>query len=304
MSTGTTVRGSTFGIFALLAATLFWAGNYVVGGAAVSSISPLDLTASRWVIALVPLLALAHLIEKPDWSAVARSWPTMIAPALLGLLAYNFLLYSALQHTTPVSASLINAFNPALISLAAALFLQQRLNGTSIAGIGVALVGVLWVLSDGHPTALLSSGLGLGDLLMVGAICAWTAYTLSGRRRSTIPPITATAVQALIVIVVLIPVVLLTGGPHIPTEPGTIWALLFVGLGPSVVSYVMWNKALTVIPPARAGVFLNLITVFTVVISVGLGQSFTLAQAIGGVTVIAGVVLTNLKALRRPTETT
>ncbi|NIL75778.1 DMT family transporter [Rhodococcus sp. B10] len=300
MSTGTTARATVLGMGALLAATLFWAGNYVVGGAAVSSISPLDLTASRWVIALVPLLALAQLIEKPDWSVVARSWPTMIAPALFGLLAYNFLLYSALQHTTPVSASLINAFNPALISLAAALFLHQRLNRTSVLGIGVALVGVLWVLSDGHPTTLVSTGLGLGNVLMVGAICAWTAYTLLGRRRTTIPPITATAVQAVIVIVVLTPVVLLTGGPHIPVESGPIWALLFVGLGPSVISYVMWNKALTVIPPARAGVYLNLITVFTVLISVALGQPFSLAQAVGGVTVIAGVILTNLNALRRP----
>lgn len=292
-------RGTLLGVLALIGATLFWAGNYVIGGEAVDAISPLDLTAMRWVIALIPLLVLAQIIERPNWRAVARSWRSMVLPALLGLLAYTFFLYSALEHTTAVNASLINAFNPALISIAAAIFLHQRLTPVAVVGIAVALAGTLWVLSNGQPAVLIEHGFGPGDLLMVGAITVWTAYTLLGRRKTGIPPITATAVQTVIVVILLVPFVLATGGPHIPAEPGPIWALLFIGLFPSVASYGLWNIALTTIPPARAGVFLNLITVFTVLIAVTLGQPLTLAQGVGGAAVLGGVLLANLDAFRK-----
>lgn len=291
-------RGPAFGILALLAATLFWAGNYVVGGEAVSTITPLDLTAMRWSIALVPLLLMAHLTEHPDWREVLRIWPRLLIPAMLGLLGYNLLLYTALEHTTAVNASLINAFNPAMITIAAAIFLRQRLTSIAVGGIVLALIGVLWVLSDGHPTTLFTQGFGIGDLFMLGAITVWTAYTLIGRRKTGVPPITSTALQAAIVIVILTPFVLATGGPHFPTESGPRWALLFIGVFPSVASYGLWNMALTTVPPARAGVFLNMITVFTILISVTMGKPFTLAQGVGGVVILVGVALANIDAFR------
>jgi drug/metabolite transporter (DMT)-like permease len=154
-------------IGALLTATLFWAGNYVVSGAAVSAIPPLDLVMLRWAIAAVPLFVQAQLVERPDWRGVARSWHRVFLPALFGLVTYNYLLYTALQHTDAVNASLINAFNPALIGVAAAVFLRQRMTLLAVTGVVVALVGVLWVLCDGHPAVLLSNGFGLGDVLLI-----------------------------------------------------------------------------------------------------------------------------------------
>lgn len=284
--------GRLGGILALLGGTLFWAGNYVVGGAAVTIIPPLDLTAMRWAIAALPLLVLAHVVERPSWRSVIRSWPRIAIAALLGMVAYNLLLYSALQHTTAVNASLINAFNPALIGIGAMLVFRTPLSPRAVLGIVIALAGVLWVVCDGRPGRLISTGFGVGDLLMTGAILAWTVYTLLGRRRSPVPPITATALQAVTAVVVLGPVAVATGGPHLPTATGPLVALIFIGVFPSVLSYLLWNKALTAIPPAQAGISLNLITVFTVIISVALGRPLTWAQVIGGVAVLGGVLLT------------
>lgn len=293
-------RSATFGIVALLAATLFWSGNYVVGGEAVASITPLDLTTMRWTIALVPLILMAQVVEHPDWRSAIRAWPHLVLPAILGLLAYTLFLYTALEHTTAVNASLINAFNPAMISIAAAIFLHQRLTPIAVGGILLALLGVLWVLSDGHLSTLFTQGFGIGDLLMIGAITVWTAYTLLGRHKTGVPPITATALQAAITVVIMMPIVLAMGGPHIPAEPGPRWALLYIGLFPSVAAYGLWNMALTSVPPARAGVFLNMLTVFTVIISVMMGKPFTLAQGVGGIVILAGVALANIEAFRQP----
>ncbi|MGB4778152.1 DMT family transporter [Microbacterium sp.] len=300
-------RAVIVAVVSLLGATLFWAGNYIIGASAVEEIDPISLVLLRWVIALVPLLVIAQVVERPAWRQVLRAWPWLVALSGLGLLGYNLLLYAALQFTDAFNASLINAFNPALITLAAAVFLRERLTPLAVVGILTALVGVLVVLSGGDLAALFGAGggfgagfgagFGVGEALMIGAICAWTAYTIIGRRAPKLPPITATAVQAAVVIVVLTPVSLATGGPTLPGTPQALWALVFIGIFPSVLSYLLWNRALTVLPASGAGVFLNLITVFTAAFTILAGHPYTPAQLIGGVIVIGGVVLTNARTL-------
>jgi drug/metabolite transporter (DMT)-like permease len=283
----------------LVLATAFWAGNYVVGAVAVEQLDPVSLVLLRWGLALVPLVVIAQLVERPRWRDLLRHWPWLLAQAVTGMLGYTLLLYSALQFTDPLSASLVNAFNPALISLAAVLFLRERLTRTAVLGILVALVGVLIVLSRGSIDALVSGGFGFGDLLMVAAILAWTAYTILGRRGPRMPAVSSTAAQAAIAVVLLLPVSLLAGGPALPASAEAWWALVFIAVFPSVLSYLLWNRALTVIPPARAGVFLNLITVFTAVFAVLAGHPLSAPQLIGGAIVLGGVALANSAAFRR-----
>lgn len=284
-------------LLSLLGATLFWAGNYVVGAGAVQSIDPLSLVVLRWALALVPLLVIAHLVERPRWRSVLAAWPWLLALSLCGLLGYNLLLYFALEHTGPFNASLINAFNPALISLAAAVFLRERLAPLSLAGIVAALAGVLVVISGGDVGRLLTAGFGTGELLMTGAIVAWTAYTVTGRLAPKVPPVTATAVQAAVAVAVLAPVRLATGGLALPATSSGLASLLFIAIFPSVLSYLLWNRALAVLPAGGAGVFLNLITVFTAVLTVVAGQVPATAQLVGGAIVIGGVVATNAPAI-------
>jgi len=104
-------------VLALVGATLFWAGNYVLGAVAVRELSPVSLTALRWTLAAVPLLVIAQVVERPDWRAVLRTWRRQVVLALLGMVGYALLLYSALQHTSSVNAALVTALNPALIAL-------------------------------------------------------------------------------------------------------------------------------------------------------------------------------------------
>lgn len=125
---------------------------------------------------------------------------------------------------------------------------------------------------------------------MVGAIVAWTAYTIIGRTGPRLPPISAVAVQGAFVVAALTPVVLVQG-LRLPETAAGGWSLAYIAVFPSIASYVLWNYALQRVPPAQAGVSLNLITVFTAVATVLLGMAVTVPQVVGGVLVLAGVVL-------------
>lgn len=278
---------------------LSWAGNYLVASRVVDTVGMWDLVWWRWALAVPPLILIAHLVEKPDWRGIWRHWRWLLLTSFTGVLAFTVLLYAALEFTTALTASVISAVNPAVIAVTAAIFLRERLTWLGGLGVVVALSGVLLVLTEGDWSVLLTGGFGTGELLMLGAGAVWTAYTLIARATPPVPPITATAAQALIAVVVLTPVILVMGGPAPLAGAGTIGAVVFLALFPSVLAYLLWNRALTVVSAGVAGVSMNLITVFIATYTIAVGDTFTWAQVVGAAIVILGVLTTHAQALRR-----
>jgi drug/metabolite transporter (DMT)-like permease len=281
----------------LVLATLFWSGNYVVGEAAVASMTPLELTFWRWALAAVPLLLLAQFIEKPDWRAVLRRWPALLVLSALGMSGYTLLLYGALGYTSAMNASLITAANPALIVVMAVVLLGERTTRLGWLGICLGLLGVLLVLTRGELQRLLSFTMNTGELLMIGAIIVWGFYTIIARRLK-LPAIAATAVQVVMATVSLAPFALAMN-VQFPDTPAEGWSLAYIAVFPSLGAYLLWNLALKSTPPGTAGNYLNLMVVFTAAITLALGTPLTLVQVIGGLMVIAGVLLTGIKGRAR-----
>ncbi|MDQ2661796.1 MAG: DMT family transporter, partial [Actinomycetota bacterium] len=238
----------------------------------------------------VPLIAIAWLIERPNWRLALREWKLHLLQSLLGLVAYTLLLYAALGLTGAVNAAVISAINPATIALGAAIFLHERLNRVQVLGLLVAFIGVTVVLTGGDVGLLVEQGFGIGDLLVLGSVLAWTAYSLISRRLVT-PPITATSVQAVFAVVTMLPLVAVTG-VSLPTSTAGVLGLVYIVVFPSMAGYVFWNIGASKVGPARAGIFLNLLPVFTVAIALAFGSTLELSAAIGGTLVIAGVYLT------------
>jgi drug/metabolite transporter (DMT)-like permease len=287
------VRAAIF----LVLATAFWAGNFVFGAAALDSVDPISLTWIRWMLALIPLAIVAQLVEKPSWRAAIRHLPLMTVLGVLGVTGFSLLLYYALEFTSPLNASLINAVNPALIVVLAAVLpamwqggKRERLTWTSVLGILLGLVGVVIVLTDGDVLALLRQGVNPGDLLMIGAILAWSIYTLVGRRIHDVPPITATTVQAAAAVVLLTPF-LAINGLQWPSDVAGWSAVGYIVLFPSLGAYVLWNAATRKVPAATASIYINLMVVFTALIGLPFGFGISWVQVLGGVLVVGAVVL-------------
>ncbi|WP_100486717.1 DMT family transporter [Sporolactobacillus pectinivorans] len=279
----------------LVFANLFWAGNYVFGKYVVAEMTPVQMTFIRWLIAIIFLFPLAQWIEKPDWKSVWKEWKVLLALSLLGILGYNILLYEALRFTSSLNAALVNSINPAMIAVFAVWLLKEKLTRINVLGLVVSLVGVLLVLTHGHLLQVFTVQYNQGDLLMLLAIAVWTFYTLIGKKMKQIPPIAATAVSAALGLIVLFPFFLASGFTF-RLSPSATAGILYIALFPSVCSFIFWNSAVRDVGASRAGIFLNLLTVFTAVISLLLGKTITLPQIIGGLFVILGVYLTNRKA--------
>jgi drug/metabolite transporter (DMT)-like permease len=275
----------------LVLAPLFWAGNMVVGKVVLEELDPLSLTFWRWLPAAVLLLVIAQLLERPDWRAVLRRWPVLLGMGLLGMVGYVLLLYTGLSLTSSLNASLINAANPALVTLLAVLLLREPFGWRKAVGIPLGIVGVIVVLTRGDVLSLVSVAPNPGDLLVLGAVVLWAAYTLLGRLARDIPPITATAVQAVFAVLALAPAVPFTG-LQLPTTSGSWWGLAFIVLLPSVGAYLCFTAGMRRMPASTGAVFINLLPVFTALLGVALGQVIAPAQLLGGAIVIGAVLLT------------
>ncbi|TGA97946.1 DMT family transporter [Sporolactobacillus shoreae] len=280
----------------LVLANLFWAGNYVFGKYVVAEMTPVQMTFIRWLIAVLLLFPLAQWIEKPDWKSVWKEWKMLLVLSILGIVGYNIVLYEALRFTSSLNAALVNSINPAMIAVFAVWLLKEKLSWLNSTGLAVSLVGVLLVLTHGHLLQIFVTRYNLGDLLMLLAITIWTFYTMIGKKMKQIPPIAATAVSATLGLIVLLPFFITSGFTFRLSTEATA-GILYIALFPSVCSFVFWNSAIREVGASRAGIFLNLLTVFTAVISLVLGKPITLPQIIGGLLVILGVYLTNQKVV-------
>jgi drug/metabolite transporter (DMT)-like permease len=126
---------------------------------------------------------------------------------------------------------------------------------------------------------------------MLAAVFVWTAYSLISKKLQT-PPITATAVSSALAVIMMMPFAASQGINFAAIKPLALGGIIYIILFPSVCSFVFWNLSVKAVGASKCGVFLNLVPVFTAIISVMLGENITLAQLFGGLAVFLGVYLT------------
>ncbi|TGA95839.1 DMT family transporter [Sporolactobacillus shoreae] len=286
--------------FLLVLCNLFWAGNMIFGGYAASEFPPVWITFLRWIIALFFLIPMAHMIEKPSWFRIwKKNWLLILMMSVTGIAIYNALTYTSLQYTSPTNGSLINSLTPALIMLFSLVFLHEKINGIKFIGLVASFFGVLIVLTKGDLMQVFLIQYNKGDGIMILAILFWTAYSLISKRARNLPSITLVTLTAVVGSLMMLPFLFFQSiHPEKITALGIV-GILYLGVFPSVFSFIFWNKGINSLGTTIAGVSMNLIPIFTVVIALILGQQLMISQVIGGIIVIVGMLLTSIKGNQR-----
>lgn len=283
----------------LTAMTLIWGGTFVAGRAALQSMGPLTAAFYRYAIA-TGLLWIMTVIVEGSLPPLKRHHILPIAIlGCSGIFAYNVFFFLGLQTIPASRASLIVTTNPTVIALASALLFGDRLTPTRALGILCALSGATIVISNGQPWVLLSGGIGMGDIFLLGCVFSWAIYTLVGKRVVTdLSPLAATTYACFVgTPLFIIPALrdgLLTNWRTIaPVAWGSVIYLAALG---TVVAFCWYYEGLKAIGPARASIFINLVPVVAVIAGIVLlKEPFTWALAVGGILVVCGVFLTNYR---------
>lgn len=232
-----------------------------------------------------------------------RGWTPAPAPLVLRLLAmgffgvflYNVCFFEGLRTVPAGRASLMAALQPSVIYLFAAIVWRSRVRGVHVVGLALSLLGAALVISQGDVARLFQTGLGRGDLWILGCVFAWVAYTLLGRGVvGVLPTVAATAYSTWMGSLLLAAYAAASPAPVTGWSARTWLSIAFLGLGATTTAFLLYLDGLQRIGASRASIFINLVPVFGVAFGVViLGEPVHPAALAGGALAIAGVRLLN-----------
>ena len=284
-----------FRAFALLALVMvLWAGNSIVGRAVRHDVAPLTLAFVRWAGASSILLPFAWRGLRREWPAVRAAWKPIVLLGLLGVGAFNALLYSGLQYTTATNGLLLQAAIPACVVVFDRLFFGVRSPPLQNLGVVSSILGVAAIVFAGDPAQALRLHFGLGDVLILIAVVVWSLYTVLLRLKPAISAASFLATTFLIGALAMAPFFAddLISGERIAFTPGVIGAFAYVAVLPSIVSYFIFNSATETVGPARAGLAITLMPIFGAFLSAALlGEKLHGYHFVGMVLILLGIVL-------------
>ncbi|MHB8984203.1 MAG: DMT family transporter, partial [Carboxydocellales bacterium] len=270
------------------------ASNFIVGKQLVHTLPPFALSTGRFAVAFLCLLPI-YLYNRARVPAGAKTWLLLTFLGFTGVFAFNTLLYTGLKLTSAVNATLINAFNPTLTVLLSLLILREKPFPRQMLALVLSFIGVAWIAIQGQPARLFSLAINPGDLIILFGALVWAVYSIGVKKAvNVVSALTVTTFSMMLGLVFLLPAtyVELSSNPIGPWTWQTVLALLYLGVFPSVLGFLLWNRGIGQVGPAKAAMFYNLIPPFAALMNylflAEIPKSF---HIVGGLLVLWGVYL-------------
>jgi drug/metabolite transporter (DMT)-like permease len=280
--------------------TLFWAGNVIAARIAVGEVSPMLLITLRWFGTVVLLLAIGGAKLRRDWPTLRQRLPYLAGMGVVGLTAFNALFYLAAHETTAVNIGILQGAMPVMVMLGSVALFRTKLGIQQLLGVTITMAGIVLVVSRGNLAVLAALEINQGDIFMLLASLFYAAYALGLRNRPQVSPVSVLTVISAAAAIATLPLAVAEGfmGRTVwPSADG--WAVVaYVTVFPSVMSQLFFIKGVSLIGPARAGVFINLVPVFAAILAVAiLGEAFRWYHFMALVLVLSGIWLAERRAV-------
>ena len=284
----------------LVCATLFWAGNFMIGKFAFfSSIPPMSLVFFRWVLVWLFLLPFTYKDIIEHKSIIISNLPLLFFLALTSVGLFNSFTYLSLVHTQVINASLFNTAIPAIIIFLCFIFKIEKTNKFQILGLIVSVLGILSIITKLKLDILFSLNFNKGDLIMLGGVISWGLYSsFLKKKKFTLPLLTLVHVLCTLGLIFILPQFIyeFSQGLKVNFNMNLLYILIFLALFPSIGSYYCWAGAVSIIGANRAGIFLSLIPLFSTIMAIIFyNEKFQFFHLIGAILIIIGLYLSNKK---------
>ena len=276
---------------------VFWGANTIAGRLAVGHITPEALTFLRWVLVLGVLWPLYGPQVRQHWPAIRPHLLRIVLMGALGYTVFNMLYYLAAHYTTAINLGILQGSLPVFVLVTAFFAHGTRVSLQQALGVLITAIGVVVIATNGEPLAVLHIEFNRGDVLLLIACLLYAFFTVALRDRPAMPGIAFFTLLAVIAAATSLPLVIfeaLTAGLTMPTGKGLL-VTAFVAIFPSCLAQIFLLRAVDLIGPGRAGVYMNLVPVFSAIMAVALlGEPFAVYHAVALVLVIGGILLAQL----------
>lgn len=224
-----------------------------------------------------------------------RDWLTLLVLGVLGNTLYQVLFIYGLDWTLAGNASLMLATVPAFAALLSVRLGHERLATVAWVGITVSFLGAVLVVWGGSRAVTFAATTVRGDLAMLAAAVAWSAYTVGSSplvRRYGALRVTATTMWIGTAGLVTVSLPALVGQEWQAVRPAAWAGLLYSGLLAIGVAYFLWYYSVGRIGSSRTAIFSNGIPIVALIVAWPvLGEVPGWLQLAGAVGILGGVTV-------------
>ncbi len=284
----------------LVLASIFWAGNFIIGKYAFfEDIPPFSLVFFRWLTVWFILLPFTYKEILNNKKYIFNYFSLLLLLGLTSVGLFNSFVYIALNYTQVINASLFNTAIPAAIILLCFLFKIENTNYYQLVGLLISVIGVFVIITRLDLNILLNLNFNIGDIWMICAVICWGIYSAFLKKlKLKISLLALVHVLCSCGLLFLLPQFLYeySQGDIIQVNKSFVYCLVYLALFPSIGSYYCWTGAVSIIGPNRAGIFLMLIPLFSAIMAIFFfNEEFQLYHFVGSIFVIIGLLLANKK---------
>jgi drug/metabolite transporter (DMT)-like permease len=282
----------------LILCAFFWSGNFIVGNfSTLYEIPPLTLNFFRWLIVWIILIPFTFMDILKNIKIIKQNFYPILLMSITSISIFNSVVYYSLNFTQVLNGALMISIIPVLIVFISYIFNTEKINFFQIFGLLLSITGVATIVTRLDFAKLINLDINKGDLWLLVAMLSWAIYSTMLRTHKTgLKYLSFMSVIVSIGLIFLFPQFLFELNNHqvikfnIPVILITSYVVLFAGLG----SYILWNKAVVIVGPNKAGIFLHLMPVFTSFMAIFLlNEKLMNFHIIGASIIIVGIYLSS-----------
>ena len=236
--------------------SLIWGGSFVVVKSTTSSISPIDLSFLRFLIASPIMLFILFISNRPKKVHIKDTLWILI----LGLSGVTFLYifqFTGIKYIEASTSSVLINTNVIFIAIFSAIFLKEELKIKKLVGILGAFIGVI-IMSINSIVSFDNMELIGCTLIILSAVC-WAIYSIVGKYLiSRYDELTITTYAFLIGTFLFIPFLDISKISMILNRTALIWMdILYLSILCSVFGYIGWYYSLSKIDASKGSCISN-----------------------------------------------
>jgi drug/metabolite transporter (DMT)-like permease len=272
----------------LILITFVWGSTFTVVKQALAHISPILFVALRfWIAAFVILAFMPGQIRKISGQTFRQGM--VLSVVLTGGFVFQTL---GLAHTSPSYSAFITSLSVLLVPLLGYVLYRHRPKPQTIAGVVLATIGLFLLLAH-----LAEFEMSLGELLtLICAIMFGLQILFLGRFVATGDYRQLMLLQMLgsaILCSVAIPIF---EKPFVHWNSNLVWALILTSLFATAFAFYVQARAQRLTTANRTALILSLEPFFAALFAFWiLGQVLTIREWAGGILVLAGVLVSELR---------
>ncbi len=293
----------------LLFVSFIWGSSFIATEIALKDVSVLTLLILR--LGLASLIFILILVFRKDWKKKINN-KDILYFLFLGLLSVS--IYQLLQITAnKLSNASITSFfislHPIVLALLGIIVFKEKMNLYKIIGITAGFLGSIIIASKGNFTINENTNYYLALFCVILNSMMWGGYsTLAKKVSIKYSSFDVTALMTILGLIFFLPISLLLSNTfHINIIQETsklslkaIGAIIYLALICTITGYALWLYCINKLEISKAGYYLYLEPVFTIILApFFVGNQLKVSLIIGGILIFIGLIFINIVKKRQ-----